>query len=626
MPGTVLLGRYIIGQAIGSGGFGIIYKAWDTKFETIVARKEYFPKRLVTRAPGTADIIVSQKGREEYNYRKSRFLAEARTMAKFGNHKSIPNVFEVFDANGSAYIVMELLEGMALNSYIHQCPDKRVDMDFAISIINEIGKALISLHEQGIIHRDVAPDNIYICSSETIKIKLLDLGSARLADSTDDVIDIILKPGYSPVEQYDKLQNIGPYTDVYALGATLYYMLTGVKPDESTNRKIQDTVVYPREINSAIGENLSNAIMKAMAIEKHLRFRTVEEFLRAVNGEKKVVTLAKEKKLRKRRRATGIIAAVVALVAVGAVSYKLFSDNFHEAVLDDASITVWYSEDSLQETTAMKLLEKDFEDKNPNVDIELVAFSPDSYEGKLIEASKNGKLPDLFESTGIASDYLSDAVDVGNVLSSKQRKECLFLEQYDNFYSDKKKLPLGINVPMVALITNGDTSIGYYTDTFSSVNDFRSILSQDDMGIAADSQYNELISKTFDTSAMVPEFYFMTDEANKSAVMVTATMRIDEIKSKLTKYQKNYAFSTADKVNAEFVYEWSIGASGKNELRAAETLLSWMLGASYQDTLMISSCHDGQLPVNKECFKKATDFNEELFGLRETYKNLVFEN
>lgn len=626
MPGTVLLDRYIIGQAIGSGGFGIIYKAWDTKFETIVALKEYFPKRLVTRAPGTADIIVSQKARDEYNYRKTRFLAEARTMAKFGNHKNIPNVFEVFDANGSAYIVMELLEGMALNNYLAQSEDKRADISFATLIVNEIGKALISLHNEGIIHRDVAPDNIYICSGEAIKIKLLDLGSARLADNTDDVIDIILKPGYSPVEQYDKLQNIGPSTDVYALGATLYYMLTGVKPDESTNRKIQDTVVAPIELNCDISENLSNAIMKAMAIEKHLRFKSVEEFLKAVNGEKKVVTLAKEKKLRKRRRATGIIAAVAALAIVGAISLKLFSDDYHEAVLDDASLVVWYSEDSPGETTAMKLLEKDFEEKNPNVDIELVAFSPESYEGKLIQASKDGELPDLFESTGIDSSYLGDAVDVDNVLSSRQAGECLYLEQYDNYYSDKKKVPLGINVPVVAVITNGNVKAGWYTDTFSTMSDIKNVLEENDVGIAVDSQYKDFIAKTFSVYDMKPEYYFMNNDSNQSAVMLTTTMRIDEIKSTLTKYQKNFTFSEADRVHGEFIYEWSIGATEENDIRAAETLLSWMLGASYQDTLMISSCSDGQIPVNKKCLIKAVTHSDELLGLHDTYKNLVFEN
>ena len=261
MPGTVLAGRYIVGQSIGSGGFGIVYKAWDTKFETIVAVKEFYVSRLVTRAEGLKSLIVSKKSFEEFEYRKERFLAEAKTMAKFGSHKNIPNVFEFFEENNTAYIVMELLNGIALNSYMHQLGG-HIDNDFALLIANEVGNALKSLHEHNIVHRDVAPDNIYICSEKEIKIKLMDLGAAKLADNTDEVIDIILKPGYSPIEQYDHSQNIGPYTDIYALGATLYVLFTGVKPDESTNRKIHDELIPPNQLNPSVPENLSNAIMK----------------------------------------------------------------------------------------------------------------------------------------------------------------------------------------------------------------------------------------------------------------------------------------------------------------------------------------------------------------------------
>ena len=102
IPGTVLAKRYLLGEAIGTGGFGIVYKAWDTKLETIVAIKEFFVSRLSTRAEGTQMLIVSQKSKKEFNYRKERFLAEARHMAEFSNHKSMPNVFEFFEENNTA--------------------------------------------------------------------------------------------------------------------------------------------------------------------------------------------------------------------------------------------------------------------------------------------------------------------------------------------------------------------------------------------------------------------------------------------------------------------------------------------------------------------------------------------
>lgn len=145
MPGTLLENRYIIGTAVGSGGFGIIYKAWDSKLQTIVAVKEFFASRLMTRAVGKCNVIVNKKSSAEFEYRKKRFLAEARNMAKFGAHRSIPNVFEFFEENGTAYIVMELLSGQGLNTYLHNSGGK-VELDFALYIANEVGNALISLH------------------------------------------------------------------------------------------------------------------------------------------------------------------------------------------------------------------------------------------------------------------------------------------------------------------------------------------------------------------------------------------------------------------------------------------------------------------------------------------------
>ena len=340
-PGTLLYNRYVIGTAVGAGGFGIVYRAWDQKLESIVAVKEFFVNRLITRSPGTRDVIVTSKGKSEFEYRKQRFLAEARTMAKFGNHRSIPNVFEFFEENNTAYIVMEFLQGVTLSEYIADNGGK-IDVDFATMVTNEVGNALRSLHKEGIIHCDVAPDNVFLCSGKDIRVKLMDFGAAKLKDSSTDVVDIILKPGYSPAEQYDN-KNIGPWTDIYSLGATFYMMLTGIKPEESTNRKIEDTTVPPEQLDSAIHENLSNAIMKALAIDIHMRFKRVEDFLGAVNGEKKVVTLVKEKKRRKAKRFISVAAALAVLITSVGLVAKNFEEKAEEGYLNPATISVWYS-------------------------------------------------------------------------------------------------------------------------------------------------------------------------------------------------------------------------------------------------------------------------------------------
>ncbi len=618
-PGTVLADRYVLGEAVGSGGFGIIYKAWDTKLETVVAVKEFFASRLMTRAAGESEVIVNKKGQAEFEYRKVRFLAEARDMAKFGTHRNIPNVFEFFEDNGTAYIVMELLVGQGLNEYLQQVGGK-LDQDFIVMIANEVGNALMSLHEKGIIHRDVAPDNIYICSDKELRIKLLDLGAAKLADSTDDVIDIILKPGYSPTEQYDNTKNIGTWTDVYALGATLYMALTGIKPDESTNRKINDTVIPPAELDSSINENFSNAIMKAMAVEKHMRFKTVAEFLKAVNGEKKVITLAKERKKRKRKRFTGIIAACLILAVLGGTVYNSYYTKKAEQVLSDATISMWFSvAEGSSESAAVESIVADFTEKFPNVDIEVRAIPESDYMGEIQNAAKNGELPTVFESTDVSDDILKSATDVVNVLASEQADSCLFLDDYDKYYSSKKQIPLGIEIPVAYVVTKGAVAVDYSEKYFSSTNDFG------DTKIAVDSTFTELLSKNgISTQDYAAKEEFLNNDANTCAVMLSSSTSLNEVRETLTNYQKSYVFFNSKEINCNFTYEWSLGNGSKNEIKAAERLLSWMLGNVYQNTLMISKCSDGQLPVNEKCFNEKIA-QKNYSAIKDIYSNFVFE-
>ena len=617
VPGTVLADRYILGTAVGAGGFGIIYRAWDSKLETIVAVKEFYVSRLVTRAEGMKNLIVSKKSQEEFEYRKERFLAEARNMARFGAH-SIPNVFEFFEENNTAYIVMELLHGVALNEYLAQHGGK-IDMDFAILITNEIGMALKSLHEQGIIHRDVAPDNIYICSGKELKIKLLDLGAAKLADSSDDVIDIILKPGYSPTEQYDNSKNIGPWTDIYALGASLYVMLTGVKPDESTNRKIQDELVPPHELDPNIPENLSNAVMKAMAIEKHMRFKDVLEFLSAINGDKKVVSLAKERKRRNMKRTLGVLAACLVLVLISGVVLKTYTDKRSEEYLKDADISVWFAvEDGSTEEEAMKSVIADFTGIFPNVTIDYRAIPQAEYEAELAAAAGEGKLPTLFESTGLSEDILQQASALTDVLKSEQFKNALFLEQYSDYYQTDKQVPLAIEVPLAFVVTNGASYIDYSSSYFSSLADFG------DANVAADDRYVGLLRANFAIEGLSGREEFLNNEANTSPVLLSSTMAINEVRETLTNYEKTYVYPDMDQIVCRFTYEWSIGAGSQDEKDAAEKLLSWMLGNVYQSTLMISKCSDGQIPVNATCFESKLQ-TRNLSAIQDIYQNFVFK-
>lgn len=615
-PGAVLHDRYLVGRAIGSGGFGIVYRAWDMQLETLVAVKEFFATRLVTRAAGLKDVIVSQKSAAEFRYRKERFLSEAKTMAKFGNHRSIPNVFDYFEENGTAYIVMEYLEGMALNTYMKQHGGK-VDSELAVMIASEVCKALESLHEKGIIHRDVAPDNIFICQGKEVIIKLMDLGAAKLADETDKVIDIILKPGYSPPEQYDNSKNIGPWTDIYALGATLYAMLTGIKPDESTNRKIDDKVVQPSEIIPGFSENLNNTIMKAMAVDRHMRFKSIDELQKAINGEKKIIPVSREKKKRRIRKILGIAAAFTVIAAFAGGGMGILNHKMSEKSLAPAEIDIWFSvENGSTEGEALEEIKSDFTGLYEDVTINITGIPADEYAEKLSEAAEKDELPDLFDSSGLSQDVLEKCTDLKNVTSSEQFEKCLFLSQG----TFTKQLPLGIEVPVAFLITNGHVSVDYEEKYFSSLSDF----GYDN--IAADEKVSELCTLNWpDYSFRSSREDFFDNNENKSAVIVSSTMMINEFRNTLTSYRKTYSYPDNDKIICRYSYYWSIGAKTKNDITASERLLSWMLGNVYQNTLMISRCNDGQIPVNEECFRTKTE-SQALKPVSEIFDKFTFES
>ncbi|MBR5949289.1 MAG: leucine-rich repeat domain-containing protein [Clostridia bacterium] len=619
-PGTVIANRYVIGQAIGAGGFGIVYKAWDKKLESVVAVKEFFLSRLMTRAEGVNSVIVNKKSQTEYTYRKERFIAEARNMARFSENRSIPSVFEFFEENNTAYLVMELLEGMSLSDYLSK-NGTPIDSDLAVYIANEVGYALNLMHEKNIIHRDVAPDNIFICNGKDLRIKLMDLGAAKLADETDKVIDIILKPGYSPIEQYDNTKSIGPWTDVYALGATMYMMLTGQKPEEATNRRINDTVLPVNAINPNVSEDLSNTIMKAIAVEKHMRFKNVSEFLMALNGEKKVLSLDKEKKRRKTRRVSGLLIAGIVLAVTALIVAHSYRIKKAEETLKPATISLWFmSKGDGAREAAMKEVVEDFESRFDGVKVEYKAIPESEYLKTLEKAERDGDLPTLFESTGLSETAIvKNAADLDAVIASKQFKECLFLNEYNKYYDNKKQIPIGIEVPVAYVITSGAVAIDYESDYFKSLSDFGA------KTIAADSRHISLITANVGDGSFVDKKEFLDGEANTCPVLLSSSMIINEVRE--LKYMKKYVYPDADKIVCRFTYEWSLGSGNADRKKAAEMLLSWMLGNVYQRMLLVNSGAGSQIPeipVNRECFEAKLSLLTNLKPIKTIYKKFSF--
>ena len=245
-PGTILDGKYLVGEMLGQGGFGITYIGFDLLLEQKVAIKEYYPMStgMVSRENSTTVVwssAVMQKSGMEKGF--DSFLKEARKMAKLGGIPGVVGVKSVFIQNETAYIVMDFIEGETLLKKLQR--EGPMDYGTCISLMTPIMQALAEVHKHGIIHRDISPDNIMVQNDG--RLILLDLGAAKDLDiqGKDGNVQssqMVAKHGFSPVEQYGQAGKIGPWTDVYAMAATIYYCCTGVLPPSATDRTIGDTL------------------------------------------------------------------------------------------------------------------------------------------------------------------------------------------------------------------------------------------------------------------------------------------------------------------------------------------------------------------------------------------------
>jgi len=285
--GTLLHERYLIGDAIGQGGFGITYIGYDQKLEMKVAIKEYYPISASIRDASKNTVRSLTSDRENtYQYGLEKFIEEAKILAKFNQKTAIVTVIDYFKANGTAYIVMEYLEGISLEEYLKNKGGK-LSIKETIDVILPILDGLMAIHSEGIIHRDISPDNIYITNDN--KIKLLDLGAARYAfNEKSSDMTVILKRGYAPAEQYSRQGNQGTWSDVYSVGATWYKMLTGTEMVEAMSRSIGEDYKLPSDLGVKISPALETVLKKSLSYQPNGRYQDINSFknelVNAFNG------------------------------------------------------------------------------------------------------------------------------------------------------------------------------------------------------------------------------------------------------------------------------------------------------------------------------------------------------
>lgn len=280
-PGVILKERYKIEEVIGAGGFGITYRAWDPLLQSYVAIKEYYPSGIATRSADSSKVCVPVgQEQREYHRGRIRFLKEAQDVARFQSEPNIVSIYDYLEENDTAYMVMEYLHGCTLKQYIRE-HGGRLDTDHILHICLSVLDALAVVHKAGMIHRDISPENVFIC--EDLTVKLIDFGAAKQVYlDGEQTMSVVLKPGYAPPEQYAKKDKQGPWTDIYALGATLYFAATGEKPEESFGRVLEDTIKPVCEVNPEIPRAMSQVIMRAMSVKIEDRYQTVEAMREAL--------------------------------------------------------------------------------------------------------------------------------------------------------------------------------------------------------------------------------------------------------------------------------------------------------------------------------------------------------
>ena len=334
-PGSILSSRYVIGEVVGYGGFGVTYIAWDETLQQRVAIKEYLPSEFATREAGQSRITVFGGNKaEQFQSGMEKFIEEARKLAKFQNEPGIVRVYDSFEANNTAYIVMEYLDGETLAEYLEE--KKKVPIGEAIELLRPVIKSLGVVHQAGIIHRDIAPDNIMVTKDG--QVKLIDFGAARYATTTHSrSLTVIIKPGYSPEEQYRSRGDQGAHTDVYALGAVLYKMVTGVTPPDALERRARmenrkkDTLEAPSKY-CKLSKGRETAILNAMNVRIEDRTKdtqalwdelTRESAVKRLNGKIKAIDLMKWPLWAKITIPMGgvAVAALLVLVFIGKIGF-----------------------------------------------------------------------------------------------------------------------------------------------------------------------------------------------------------------------------------------------------------------------------------------------------------------
>ena len=447
-PNTILNNRYEIIKTIGFGGFSIIYEAYDKLFNSHVAVKEYFPHYIAERVPYQNNVVTrNHEDSIRFSDGLKDFRDEANRMVKLRGMHNTVNVFGLFEENNTCYIIMELLDGQSLLSYLKSLPDERfTDIEDAKKIIYSVAEALEYTHSQKLLHRDVSPDNIFLCSDG--KVKLIDFGAAREITENGE-LSVVVKSGCTPPEQYRKHGRQGPWTDLYALGATFYRMLTGVYPESAPDRiDSNDEYMPPSAINPFVPAYIDAMILRCLAYNHTLRIAKASEIKSILEKERIVESIQVTRKKKNFVTAATYISFFSCLLLFVIISFIVLkqSETLYSVRINDCEITVELPDNFTTEGGKQALV-RDFKNVCPQINIQFGDVDSDLcvYIG---DNSKYSKLTEIMKLNESAEEYcVTVAYD----------SEILYLNTLKMYESS-----LDIN----AYSTYGDIPAEYYAESY----------------------------------------------------------------------------------------------------------------------------------------------------------------
>lgn len=654
-PGTVLTGRYLIGKTLGSGGFGVVYMTLDLKLGRVVALKEFFPVSLVCRTPGELNVSI-YSGDKEAEYRKGldRFLEEARNMADFAREPNIVNVFDFFQANRTAYIVMEYLNGVSFEQYL-RANSGRISVEETLEIIKPVLMGLKVLHERSIVHRDINPKNIFITADN--KVKLIDFGTAKFCDENERTRTNIVSDGYAPPEQYKTRSVEGAYTDIYAVGATMYRAITGNVPTPVLERAMEaDKMPTPKAVVPDVPEIIDIAIMKAMAIKPKLRFQTVDEMMSALASPTPKINYPEiEEKKRVLRRNITVISALLAVVAilVGVVIATQKKDELLDAIKMDINDTetiyayIPYEDDTEKENLEVVYdnLSEDFYTYSKThfgkeITIEPVFVQEDEYEEEISSHIDAGNQVCIFRSD-LADGEKADL----ELLVNELDEDMCFVDEYKEFYGPTyDTIPLSFSVYMQysnrldkvgmgdvdswSAFENADSAFDRLRISEYAIPGMYSALKS--AGVSKDSAKKIFAKATnngevVERGAALSEFIEYQGLCYVGTTEELAAIRSSDINMT---YKSFNLFGNEDEWYGTFTQEWSVSAKIDDSKTAASLLfLRYCLSEQAQKILYVDhSTSKVNLSLNKNVLGLQKDFISDLQILPESEKINLLPN